>query len=193
LPGIIAWFYLLDEKGLHRRAFNQALVEPVLGIPVPQPIHFFQYGYMGGTTIPVGSAAAWRFLPDVGVPLDRWNPESGQFEAVSIQWLDDQSPYAAGLHLWTAWFDIFCNPARERGSRMDLIRHSRQVRVLFPLASFIVVENEAQWRMLERTEAATGDARRGLEHDEFIEAPAPGIWLLLPFAWWLSRRKSKRG
>ncbi len=184
------WFYLLDEKGLHRKAFNATAVEPVTEIPPPEPIHLLRQGNLA-TTLAADHAAAWRFLIGSQAPLERFNPETAAFQKVAVAWLDESAPYARGLGLWTDWFDVFANPARERARRMDLIQRSRDIRVLFPLASFIVVENEAQWRMLERTEAATGSARRGLEHDEFIEAPAPGIWLLLPIVWWIKRRRKQ--
>jgi hypothetical protein len=166
------WFYLLDRGGLYRKGFNQTATELVTGIPSPDPIHLFRQGNLA-TTLPAGNAAAWRFLVGPQAPLERFNAENAAFEDVAVAWLEESTPYVDGLRLWTDWFAIFCDPAKEQGNRMDLIRQSREARVLFPLASFIVVENEAQWRMLERTEAATGSARRGLEHDEFIEARPP--------------------
>jgi len=182
------WYYLLDNHGLHRKSFDQNNIETVTRIDPPVPVHLFRQGSVA-TTLPTGASSAWRFLVEAQGPLQRFDPQTATFVDGKVQWLDATSTYARGLALWTDWFGVHGNPAKESAARLAMIQRAREQRILFPLVAFIVVENKAQWRMLERKEKQTADARRGLEHDEFLEAPAPGIWLLLPVAWWLKRRR----
>ena len=59
-----------------------------------------------------------------------------------------------------------------------------------PLTSFIVVENSAQWRMLELKEKQKLANKDQLE---IQKAPEPAVWLLLAgFAAWLLWRSRRR-
>ena len=70
---------------------------------------------------------------------------------------------------------------------------SRESGVMLASTSYIVVENSAQWRILEVSERKKLDQNSALD---FKEAPAPSAaWLILGFGiwwglrrWWFARR-----
>ena len=72
---------------------------------------------------------------------------------------------------------------------------SRQSGILAPETAYIVVENTAQWRTLERAEQRSLGADHALEFDEFV-TPEPSAWLVggafLVFLW-LRRRACHNG
>jgi len=63
-------------------------------------------------------------------------------------------------------------------NRSDLLKESRFLNIVIPSTSYIVVENSAQWRILERKEAQSLNAESTLDFDE-KQTPEPGIILLI--------------
>lgn len=81
-----------------------------------------------------------------------------------------------------------------RGSAIDrrgLIKASRESGTLIASASYIVVENQAQWKMLETGERQKLGQNQALD---FVETPAPpALWVAIAFVAWLAfRRKFHR-
>lgn len=72
----------------------------------------------------------------------------------------------------------------------ELVLRSRDQGVLLPSTSYIVVENEAQWRIMERTEARKLGQNEALD---VLETPAPSLWILAGgVVLWLSWRRRRR-
>jgi hypothetical protein len=72
----------------------------------------------------------------------------------------------------------------------ELVKSSRESGILIPATSYIVVENQAQWRMLERSERTKLNQNEALE---FLETPAPSAFVLFGgLALWFFGRRAKR-
>lgn len=67
------------------------------------------------------------------------------------------------------------SPGSQPSERIDLIREARQLGILTPATTYIVVENPAQWRMLELSERQSLGQNSALD---FVETPAPPAALL---------------
>jgi hypothetical protein len=68
----------------------------------------------------------------------------------------------------------------------QLVKSSRASGILLPSTSYIVVENEAQWRMLAQAEGTKLGQNAALD---FLETPAPpGLVIALAFGLWLGLR-----
>jgi len=107
--------------------------------------------------------------------------------------LDRSNRYARGLELWSRQRYADRNPQEMNELLPRLVHDSRQKRILIPATSFIVVESDAQWKMLKEKEEQSLDADHALEFDEHQESPAPPAWLLAPVVlallWWRGRRR----
>lgn len=94
--------------------------------------------------------------------------------------LADDSRYARGLRLWARQQHADRNPHQVDEALPGLVRDSREERILIPATSFIVVESDAQWKMLVQKEEQALAADHALEFDEHQESPAPPGWFLVP-------------
>jgi len=96
--------------------------------------------------------------------------------------------------VWTEAITLWVNNHRYAASPgsapivlKSLVQASRETGVLIPATSYIVVENEAQWRMLEKKEAQKLEQNEALD---FLETPAPStIFIVVGFAAWLVWRR----
>ena len=125
-------------------------------------------------------------------PPALWDPASRSvvpFPALDI--LPASSAYAMGLELHAAVADTVARPFTLNEELADIVDASRDSGILVPLTSYIVVENSAQWKMLERAQKKALGADHALEFDEFQESPAPPILLLIPVVFLLLRRKRR--
>lgn len=103
-----------------------------------------------------------------------------------------------GADRWTRAVDLTRENERYDRSPGDfesglprLVARSREAGILIPSTSYIVVANEAQWRMLERSEGQKLGQNAALE---FQETPAPPLlWLALGFGayLWFQARRTK--
>lgn len=90
----------------------------------------------------------------------------------------------------TAWLKSFRRWAGSGGDVRDIVEASRAGGILVPAASYIVVENSAQWRFLEQSEKQKLGQNTALE---FRDAPEPASWLLaLGFLVWTVWRKARQ-
>lgn len=103
----------------------------------------------------------------------------------------DSSDWTAAVALHRRQQAHLRSPGDDSDGLRNLVEASRQSGVLIPATSYIVVENDAQWNMLERAEEQKLDQHAALDHKE---APAPGALLIgLPFGAWLLIRRRRRG
>ena len=70
-------------------------------------------------------------------------------------------------------------PAQLDAMRPLILDRSRTSRLLSQHTSFMVVENSAQWEMLERKETQSLQGNHAMEFDEFQETPEPSLLLML--------------
>lgn len=119
-------------------------------------------------------------LPFAAVPakahLEYWSPVQRAWRAVAG--VDVQEPSTAwgqAAALAMEHQEYTQNPGVGREKLAGLVHRSRETAILLPTTSYIVVENQAQWRMLELGEKQKLGQNRALE---FHEAPAPSFWIL---------------
>jgi hypothetical protein len=103
------------------------------------------------------------------------------------------SRWAAGARAWRLWLEMERDPFAADSLRLQALASAKESGVLTPIASYIVVENTLQWKMLALKERQTKSGAAWLdtvESDDPIAAPAPGFLLLAaPFALFLLARR----
>lgn len=104
--------------------------------------------------------------------------------------LSTNSLCAGSAAVWNAYLDCVFRPLEFESRRRDVVAESQHRGVLTPLTSYIVVETASQWEALRRAEQKSLKSNSALAFDEFIESPEPTLWLLLPAAWLLTRRRA---
>jgi hypothetical protein len=101
----------------------------------------------------------------------------------------DPTPWTHAISLQLRQQDHDRNPG-ESNDLKTLVNASRESGILLAGSSYIVVENSAQWRMLDLSERQKLDQNSALA---FRETPAPpALWVALGFACWLALRWLRR-
>ncbi|CAK0779714.1 putative MSEP-CTERM sorting domain-containing protein [Gammaproteobacteria bacterium] len=171
-PDVGIWY--LDERGtLSAHSFTgeafSAAVPPVLS-----PVHIFRRGATTAVINPRQPAMAR--LPG-NAPLAYFDgaifsqvPESVLLHP-DTTWL----PYA---ELWSTWRTAALDPAAMESRRGQLLEASRSLGMLIPSTSLMVVENTAQWRILERKEDQSLANQGALAFEE-RKTPEPPEWIML--------------
>jgi hypothetical protein len=103
----------------------------------------------------------------------------------------DASRFARWAELRSMEQAMESEPVNAEAWRERILAVSRDSGMLSQHTAYIVVENSAQWKMLERKEKDALKANQALTFDEFQEkhvTPEPGVWLMLallaPLALW---------
>ena len=97
------------------------------------------------------------------------------------------SVWAEAIALWVDNHRYAASPGSAPSDLKQLVEQSRTSGVLIPATSYIVVENEAQWRILQKKEGQKLEQHEALD---FLETPAPpALWIALGFGGWLLWRK----
>lgn len=146
-----------------------------------------------------GGVAPWleRGTITVYQPDDRsWLPISPDLTLLP------DARYSAWIAVQAIEDDMASRPHAAEAHRRPLLETSRARGILTHHTAFIVVENSAQWKMLERKEKDSLKANSALTFDEFEEkhvTPEPSTWLLIslliPLAawrWFAERRRQQR-
>jgi hypothetical protein len=95
--------------------------------------------------------------------------------------------WTQAIELWVQNHRYAASPGSAASTLKDLVTASRSSGILLPATSYIVVENAAQWRMLENKQKQKLEQHEALD---FLETPAPhGLLLPIGFALWLGGRK----
>ncbi|MDD5678235.1 MAG: MSEP-CTERM sorting domain-containing protein [Kiritimatiellae bacterium] len=198
-PDVPAWYITRSDGRLDACAFaggtNTVVDQPAL----PEPSVVFRHGN-DITAQRAGSNAVLSFRP-AAAPLTYFDPATVQFMKVTnvVQSAHDGG-YGAAMSLWLDWRETVIRPSTLNAQLPAIVDASRQLNVIVPLTSFMVVENSAQWNVLAIKEKQSLAADHALAFDEFNattkpakESPEPALWLLLPLAgallWWRSRER----
>jgi PEP-CTERM motif len=89
-----------------------------------------------------------------------------------------ETRYSSGIAAWQDYFSLIYNPSLGNAGLAEIVKRSRESGVMVGSTSFIVVENSAQWKMLERKQNQKLRNSVALE----IEAvPEPSTLCLLAF------------
>ncbi len=99
------------------------------------------------------------------------------------------SAWAQAIALWVNNHRYAASPGSAAIDLKELVEQSRSSGVMIPATSYIVVENEAQWRILQKKEGQKLEQNEALD---FLETPAPGaLYIALGFGGWLLWRKRR--
>ena len=177
-PDVDACYAVRRDGQFDAYPFRGAPTRIVSAIPPPQPAILLRAGTTYATC-PADRASVER-LPADASP-EYYDMASGGFRPLEhMQSLPGDSLTAQGLALMRAWEQNQFEPRLADAARPELLARSRASGILLPTTAYIVVENRAQWDMLQRAEAKSLKANSKLEFDEFIESPAPPMLFLLP-------------
>lgn len=131
----------------------------------------------GGFALSPADGAAWLRFPGTtsDAPLQAYEPSSNGWMAIPAA----QSADVGRLHQ-AALFDMdllqaSLNPARWSMELPNIVQRSKELHLLTAATAFVVVENSAQWKMLEMKENQKLSAAGVLEFDE---TPEPAQWLV---------------
>ncbi len=170
--------------------FRGAPTRVVSAIPPPRPSILLRAGTTYATC-PADRASVVRLPADASPEC--YDITTGGFRPLErMQSLPGDSLTAQGLGLMRTWEQTQFNPFSADSARPELLARSRASGILLPTTAYIVVENSAQWDMLQRAEAKSLKADSKLEFDEFIESPAPPMLLLLPVVFLLPVLRRRR-
>jgi len=156
------------------------------GAAAPREVRVFQTS----AGIAVTSATDTAFLTGLrGDALSVYDPAKQSFTNVSTRQLDNDNTAATR---WTLVNERLFHPSTAGPDSLSrLLQSARTASVLVPSTALMVVENQAQWKILERTEKKTQKAHEALAMQEPVATPEPGvIGLLLAggLAWLIWRR-----
>ncbi len=189
-PDMDDYYACRPDGQLDAYPFRRTPTHIVSAIPPPQPAILLR----SGTTYaacPTDRASVERLL--AGASPEYYDMTSGGFRPLErLQPLSGDSLTAQGLTLMRTWEQTQFEPRLADAARPELLARSRASGILLPTTAYIVVENQAQWDMLQRAEAKSLKADSKLEFDEFIESPAPPLWLLAPIVLWLTARTRRK-
>jgi hypothetical protein len=105
-----------------------------------------------------------------------WDPEGAQFVPPAHCLLMPRTgTWAQGAIAWQLQIQLQLNPSKDM-LRRGILRQSKSSGVVTDVGSYIVVENSAQWKMLELKQMQTLTANAALDT---VEAPAPSMAMLL--------------
>ena len=109
---------------------------------------------------------------DLGV----YSPETRRFVPVAnVETHPETSRYAGAARVAALDERLTWNPWQSHKLLGEIVETGRETRVLSASTSYIVVENSAQWKMLERKQRQKLKANANLD---FMETPAPEMWLV---------------
>lgn len=176
LPG-----YWTLEFGARERASYAPLDAANAGAE-RKPVHVFQAGgerFAGREGEPVSFVS----LSPAKGPLDHlevFDPKSGRFASLEEKLGKPANPaYGQVVLPWSLEMRRFFEPWRQKsGALGELLALCRETGILVPSAAYMVVEDTAQWKMLERTEKKTvkGHEALALQHST---VPEPGTFVLV--------------
>jgi hypothetical protein len=105
-----------------------------------------------------------------------WDSEGAQFIApANCLLMPDAGTWAQGALAWQLQTQLHLYPSKD-DLRREILKRSWTCGVLTDVGSYIVVENSAQWKMLELKQRQTLAANAALDT---VEAPAPSMAMLL--------------
>lgn len=161
------------------------------------PVHILQ---VGGTRFaaPAGRQAAWVSLAPAKSAVEQieaFSPKEGKFVFVGKVAKPADPAYGRAVAPWSLEMRRLFEPWRQKKEALgELLALCRATGILVPSVSYMVVENTAQWQMLERAEKKATKGHEGLAMQESVPEPSTILLVITGAAALLcSRRRSGRG
>ena len=147
---------------------------------------------LGGSMRPLLAGRLTRFdAAGESTLLEFWSPRANGWQPVEDATSQPASTlWSRAVSLQLRQQDHARSPGDAGVDPKSLVRSSRESGILLSSTSYIVVENEAQWRMIEQSEDRKLGQNAALEH---LETPAPpALFVAISFLLWLGFRRRKR-
>lgn len=195
VPDAPAWYMTRPDGRLDACAFDGGTSNTVDRPALPDPVSVFRRGN-DLAAVPAETDAVLSFRP-TDAPVMYYDAAARRFDALTnITTTACAGGYGAAMSLWLDCREAMIRPSILNEKLPAIVRANRELSVMTPLTSFIVVENSAQWKALAIKEKQALGADHALEFDEPDPVPStvpePAVWLLLPLAlvllWWRGRR-----
>lgn len=176
----IAGFLLVEDQGPQfiRWSGDWTKTEPVC--PPTVPVLLFARGSIL-QIIPAQTPGQMMHFPGVSTepPLLYQNSTKTFRSLPQVQVLVPSDPYSAALNQWRWEKQLWDEPEQEAEWMQKISASSQTSRVLTPSLAYIVVENKAQWKMLEAKQKQKLANGHELDLEEAAATPEPTTWLLL--------------
>ncbi len=177
-----AWRDLLPGVEVHHIGATGMLLRELVDAEAPVV-------RLGNSIRPLVGGRVVRFeAAKADEPLMYWDPNTASWRVVeNPEVVSTDEPWARATALQLKQQDHDRTPGDEGMGLKTLVKASRESGVMIASTSYIVVENAAQWRMLDVSERKKLDQNAALD---FKEAPAPpALWLIAGFGAWLGFRR----
>ena len=93
--------------------------------------------------------------------------------------IPNTNPWKSGLHLQGKWMEQCLHPEKANKTWLELVKGSFESRVLTPLTSFIVVENEAQKAVLKQKQEQALNGHKNFDWNKDVQVMSePNLWIL---------------
>lgn len=181
------WLDLLPSLELHELGADATFVSHLSPPAVTTPLL-----RLGNSLRPLLPERAVRFdLTTTPCTLEYWAPATSTWLPVTdLTTQPATTPWSRAAALQLRQQDYARSPGSAGFDLKTLVAASRETGLLLAATSYIVVENSAQWRILEHSERQKLGQNTALA---FRETPAPpALWLTLAFALWLFLRRLRR-
>ncbi|MBF0103626.1 MAG: MSEP-CTERM sorting domain-containing protein, partial [Desulfobacterales bacterium] len=172
-PDINVW-YMHDTNGLVQRSFSGDLITPMQP-PMISPVYILKRDADISIINPYSPAIVSL---RGNMPIEYYDVEKQRFIRMPETFFDPGDTWIRYAGLWEQWHQASMNPKLMEQRRSDLLEQSRSSSMMIPTTSFIVVENSAQWRILERKEEQSLNAKSTFEFEETKTSEPPEIILL---------------
>jgi hypothetical protein len=103
----------------------------------------------------------------------------------------DVDLFSAGMDLWFMCKETFLHPHKKRGMMKELLQRSKDLSLMIPTTSFIVVESSVQWKMLTLKEKQKMNAHEALEFEQELESSEPFLLLILIIFFYIVYKKKR--
>jgi hypothetical protein len=107
--------------------------------------------------------------------LQIYNPDSGKFQPAGSVKLYNNKLYAEGMKADLYCREKICNPSLSTSLFKPIVMMSKETGILNLLTSYIVVENSAQWKILEQKEK---DKLQNKESLDIVNTPEPAAIII---------------
>jgi hypothetical protein len=174
----VSGYYRFDGRQLDAWTFGSRM--PITSPMAQKPVTVFRLGKVVQAIAP-SEAEQWRVWEWGGGTLEVLDAHAGRFVAASgVKMLPESDAYSLGVAPWVRRERLVFQPSDSETKMEEAVQASINAGVLIPETAFIVVENSAQWKMLELKQKQKLSKGKELELEEPGVVPEPGIgWLLL--------------
>jgi len=181
------WTEGLDPLELYEWSDNHTLVTLRAAQTVATPLL-----RAGKSVRPYLPDRSLRFAPSATDDvLTYWSVQDAKWLPVeSVRTARPAKEWSQAVALQFEQEDYARSPGDAKTNLKALVEASRMQGILLPNTSYIVVENSAQWKMLQLSERKTLGQNAALE---FLETPAPpALYVALGFGAWMGIRRLRR-